>query len=286
MKKKNTQGDKVTNRYKLSVFNEATFKESFTMQLSKVNVFIFLGTLFLLVTALVIALFIVTPLNDFLPRYNDASIRLKIIETTIKIDSLEKELNKRDFYFQNIKNVMEGKDLSEYVTNTDTTTVKYNDLKFTKSIHDSILRTLIETEEKNSLDVVNKKKNDGELKHLTFYAPVRGLITSKFDYKLKHYGTDVVAAEDEPILSVLDGTVIIASWSLETGYVIQIQHESNLISVYKHNSVLLKKEGDFVKAGESIAIIGNSGELSTGPHLHFELWHNGIPLDPENYINF
>jgi len=284
-KKKQKLSERLRNRYKFSIYNETTFHESFTLYLSKINIFIYFGTIFLLITALVIFLFIVTPLNKFLPKYEDSSMRLKIVDATIKIDSLEKELIKRDYYFQNIENIMEGKNLVDYTTSTDTTLVKYSDLDFTKSVHDSILRNLIEEEEKNNLTLVDNNVKGGDLEHITFYAPVKGIISNKFNEKEKHYGIDLVAAADEPILATLSGTVVMANWSLETGYVIQIQHDNNLISIYKHNSVLLKKAGDHVKAGESIAIIGNSGELSTGPHLHFELWHNGVALDPEDYIN-
>jgi len=119
-----------------------------------------------------------------------------------------------------------------------------------------------------------------------FFKPLNGIITAKFAPLEKHYGIDIVAPHNDAVKSVLDGTVIMAAWTLETGYVIVIQHAGNLISVYKHNAVLLKQEGDFVKAGEPIAIAGNSGEISTGPHLHFELWYNGNPVNPTNYINF
>ena len=120
----------------------------------------------------------------------------------------------------------------------------------------------------------------------SFFSPLAGIISAPYDPKIAHYGVDVVSKKNEPIKSVADGTVILASWTQDAGYVIAVQHRSNVISVYKHNSSLLKKMGEFVSAGDVIAIIGNTGELTTGPHLHFELWYNGNPMDPEEFVSF
>lgn len=285
-KKKQTLREKLRNKYKLTIYNETTLQESFTFNLTRMNVFTYFGLFLIVITALVIILFVVTPLNAFLPKYSDTKMRLKIIENAIKIDSLQNEIMMRDKYFQNIINIMEGKDLDDYVESADTSVIEYENIDFTKSKHDSILRQLIEEEEQTYLSVVDDYTDKTDLEHVNFYIPVKGMISNKFNATEGHYGIDLVAAADEPILATLSGTVILATWSLETGYVIQIQHDNNLLSIYKHNSLLLKSEGDHVEAGESIAIIGNSGEFSTGPHLHFELWHNGVPLDPENYIVF
>lgn len=285
-KKKQNFKERLKNRYKLTIYNETTLHENLSFKLTKMNVFTYSGLFFILIIALVVVLFIVTPLNQFLPRYSDTKIRLKVIENTLKIDSLEKEIVIRDKYFQNIKNIMEGKNLDDYDEAIDTNITHYDNIDFSKSKHDSILRKLIEEEEMLSLSVVDDYSEKSDLEHVTFFIPVKGLISNKFNAEEGHYGIDLVGAPDEPVLATLSGTVILATWSLETGYVIQIQHDNNLISIYKHNSVLLKSSGDHVNAGESIAIIGNSGELSTGPHLHFELWHNGVPLNPEDYIVF
>ena len=130
------------------------------------------------------------------------------------------------------------------------------------------------------------REDKKDISRVFFYVPVTGIITNPFNAENEHYGVDIVAPADEPILASLKGTVILSTWTLGTGNIIQIQHENDIITVYKHNSMLLKKSGDFVKAGEPIAVIGNSGELSTGPHLHFELWYKGIPVNPEKYIKF
>ena len=131
-----------------------------------------------------------------------------------------------------------------------------------------------------------EKKNADDFNSLHFFTPLKGLVTNHFNLSENHYGIDIVSKPDEVILAVLDGTVTLSAWTLETGYIIEIQHSANLISVYKHLSQRLKETGSKVRAGEAIAIIGNTGELSSGPHLHFELWRNGIPLNPESYIMF
>lgn len=144
---------------------------------------------------------------------------------------------------------------------------------------------MIETEEKYNL--FNKAgSTPGNISNFIFLQPLKGAITNRFNIKKQHYGVDVVAPKNEAIKATLDGTVIFAEWTVETGYVIQLQHADNIVSIYKHNSVLHKKVGDHVKAGEVVAIVGNSGEFSTGPHLHFELWYNGIPINPEDYMMF
>jgi murein DD-endopeptidase MepM/ murein hydrolase activator NlpD len=153
-------------------------------------------------------------------------------------------------------------------------------------MEDSLLRVQIEAEGLYNLSVVDTKNDKDNLTRLHFFPPLKGVVTNPFNAKSGHLGIDVVAPPNEVIVAIADGTVTLSSWTLETGYVIQIQHQNNLISAYKHNSKLLKQSGAQVKAGEAIAIIGNSGELTTGPHLHFEMWHNGTPINPEQYIVF
>jgi murein DD-endopeptidase MepM/ murein hydrolase activator NlpD len=164
--------------------------------------------------------------------------------------------------------------------------VDYGTIDFSTSLEDSILRNQIEEEEQYNLAVVDNRPRALGLAGVHFFAPVRGIVSSPFDATKNHFGTDIVASPDEVVKATLDGTVIMASWTVETGYVIQVQHKDNLISVYKHNAELLKKTGNVVKAGDAIAIVGNSGELTTGPHLHFEIWYNGTPVNPEEYIVF
>jgi murein DD-endopeptidase MepM/ murein hydrolase activator NlpD len=202
-----------------------------------------------------------------------------------RLDSLEMELNRRDRYFDNMRAIISGEEPNNYDNKADTGE-RYESITFTRSSEDSIIRQLFEEESEYDLSVFNRRGKIGSISQLHFFPPVKGIVTNSFQATKSHYGTDIVSGADEAVKSTLDGTVTMATWTLETGWVIQVQHSNNLISVYKHNAELLKRAGDYVKAGEPIAIIGNSGELTTGPHLHFELWHNGVALNPEDYILF
>jgi len=277
---------KLKNKYQLTIHNIRTLEEVFTFKLSRLNVFTYIGIFVIIIFILTGLLFVYTPLNLLLPNRHNNHLSRQLVENTVKLDSLEKEILVRDRYFNNIRNIMHGKQVDNY-ENLQDTSFKHEPLEFTRSKHDSILRKRIEAEEQQSLTVIeNNTIGNVSLKNIHFFMPVKGIVTEKFSLKAKHFGIDIVSQKNEPVLATLEGTVTIATWSLTTGYIIQIQHANNLISIYKHNSELLKKEGDHVTAGETIAIIGNTGELTTGPHLHFELWHNGIVINPENYIAF
>lgn len=277
---------KLRYKYRLTVTNDSTFSEVMVFYLSRLNVFGYLGVFTIIITILVTLLFIHTPLNNFLPAYKDTQMKRQLVEMAVKMDSLQSELENQNAYFENIRRIVYGEQPDNYETKTDSTLV-YDDLDFSPSLQDSILRKFVEDEVESSLSVSDESYNQGtRLESMQFFTPVKGIVSSHFDAGNQHFGIDLVADADEPVLATLSGTVIMASWTMATGYVIQIQHENNLISMYKHNSSLLKKVGDHVKAGETIAIIGNSGEETTGPHLHFELWHNGTPLNPVDYVIF
>jgi murein DD-endopeptidase MepM/ murein hydrolase activator NlpD len=182
--------------------------------------------------------------------------------------------------------VMEGK-VDTTILTRDTTSVLYDSIrKLTRSEEDSLLRLQMESRDRFELIDADEKAFSSGIGSYSFFAPVKGSIVTQFNPAQKHYGIDIVAGPDEVIKSALDGTVVIANFTAETGYVIGVQHSNNLFTLYKHNSALLKSLGDYVRAGEVIAIIGNTGELTTGPHLHFELWFNGSPVDPKDYIAF
>lgn len=283
-KKKNIV-NKLKHKYRLSIYNDDTFEEMWFLRLSRLNVFSIVGTSVLLFTIAIIVLIAFTPIREFIPGYPDGNMRRNIIENVYKLDSLEHELEIRDRYFQSINTIIRGGTPASY-ENTQDTTVTYEDITFSKSEHDSILRQQIEQEELFNLTILTNSGSKMDFSSIHFYPPVKGLVTNSFNPRESHFGTDIVAASNKVVVATLDGTVTMATWTLETGYVIQIQHENNLISVYKHNSEILKKAGNHVTAGEAIAIIGNSGELTSGPHLHFELWHNGTAIDPEDYVAF
>ena len=276
---------KFRNKYFLKLVRETNLEEVFSIRVSRFSISLSFGisTLFLIVS--IISLIAFTPLREFIPGYPDDKLRQLIVHNSLMVDSLEQELVLRDQYFTSIKNIMDGKDPESYHNPLDTFQ-NYEGIDFSISKEDSILREKVASEELYSISNSGEVKQNDDLGQIYFYTPVKGIITASFDASKNHYGTDIVAKPNQAVFACLSGTVISSSWSLEYGYVIQIQHESNLISAYKHNSELLKKTGSIVKAGEPIAIIGNSGELTTGPHLHFELWHSGKALDPEEYINF
>jgi len=287
LKEKTPLIEKLKNKYRLTISNEASFDEVLSIRLSRLNVFTVTGLFSIILIALVTLLIAFTPLREYIPGYPDGEMRNKMENNAVLVDSLSHEIEKRDLFFQGIRNVVTGNDFDNIVQDEADSIVdpRYKNLKFTKSITDSIFREEHEADEKYNLALSGTSKRRG-LSNTHFFPPIKGMVSSHYDAKVEHYGTDIVGGMNDRISSVLDGTVIFAEWTLNTGYVIQIQHANDLLSVYKHNSELLKKAGEHVKAGEAIALLGNSGELTTGPHLHFELWRNGRPLNPEDYIKF
>ncbi|MCX6257814.1 MAG: M23 family metallopeptidase [Bacteroidia bacterium] len=283
--KKTSIFSKFRDKYHLKILNDTTFEEVVSFRLSRMNVFVVVGLSAIILITAVTILIAFTPLREFIPGYPDGNMRKKIIRNSFKTDSLEYEIHLRDQFLTNLKNILDGKKIKS-IDQKEDTTKKYDNIKFTKSKDDSMLRKRVESEDALNISSSENAGSGNTLSGIHFFTPLKGLITAKFDLVKNHYGTDIVAAQNSVITSVLDGTVIDATWTIDFGYIIQVQHRNNLISVYKHNSELLKSIGSHVTAGEPIAIIGNTGELSTGPHLHFELWYNGAPLNPEKYIIF
>jgi murein DD-endopeptidase MepM/ murein hydrolase activator NlpD len=278
---------RLKNKYKLVVMNEQTFEENASFSLRPLNVFVAAGVIILLLITLTTFIIAFTPLREYIPGYADLTMQRRVYMLAVKADSMEKALNDRDLYIQNINNVISGNIASGTEENKKSQGAKYDTIHaLKKSISDSMLRKEIESQDQYTLGVKENAAFANSMSGFLFFPPLKGTVTSRYDPVTKHFGIDVVANANEAVKSTLDGTVVIANFTSETGYVIGIQHSNNLFSFYKHNSSLLKKTGDFVKAGEVIAIIGNSGELSTGPHLHFELWYNGTALDPQKYILF
>jgi murein DD-endopeptidase MepM/ murein hydrolase activator NlpD len=245
---------------------------------------------------LIVSAVVFTPLKEYIPGYASTDVKNKLIDMKMKTDSLEKLTADQDSFLRNLQNIINGDveivktDTPAAITNAPKTKNPYDSIDL-KSVSDDEkkLRNEMENESKFSLGLdLSLKPGSGnsELKSYYFFPPIKGYVTDEFDPRKDHFGIDIVAPENEPIMAVMDGVVIFSQWTAGTGYVIAIQHRNNLITLYKHNSVLLKKEGNFVKAGDVIAIIGNTGEQTSGPHLHFELWYNGIPLNPKDYIVF
>jgi lipoprotein NlpD len=202
---------------------------------------------------------------------------------SFKSDSLERELIATQQYISNIQRILNGDPPIDTVVSNEGAEIDAENVSVERSEADSIFREEIEQEEKYAINSQLKRENKSSF---FFFKPIEGIISSEFDRNARHYGIDLVAKENESIKAVLEGTVILAEWTTDNGHIIQIQHRNNWVSVYKHCSVLFKKAGEQVKAGEAIAIVGNSGTETTGPHLHFELWENGSPKDPQQYIAF
>ncbi|RLD79607.1 MAG: M23 family peptidase [Bacteroidetes bacterium] len=278
---------KLKNKYQVTILNRTTLAESHIFSLTRLNVLTYVGVFVIILSILIGLLLVFTPFNYLLPLRKNSQLSRQLFENAIKLDSLKKEVRIRDQYFENIQNVMLGRQVNNFESIQDTSSFKHEKLEFSRSKHDSILRKQIEKEEKQSLSVLNNSKQKNvSLKNLHFFLPIKGIVTNGFNIENGHLATDIVAQPNEPVLATLEGTVTLATWSLSEGYIIMVQHNYNIISIYKHNESLLKKQGDHVTAGEPIAIIGNTGELTTGPHLHFELWYNGSALNPEDYIAF
>lgn len=290
-KKKKEYIKKLRNKYRLVILNDNTFEEKWSFRLSRLNVFSFGG--FFIISLIVIGALLMTftSLREYIPGFPDGNMRRNIVLNAIKADSLQNELRIRDQYFKNLQLITQGKEPNNYFDSEDSiisdSSLELKDVNFSKSKYDSILRKQIEEEEFYNLSENNYVGNKSDnIRRLNFFVPLKGYVTNKFNSSEQHFGTDIVSKPNATVLATLSGTVIMSTWTLDAGYIIEIQHDHGLISVYKHNSQLLKKTGSIVKAGEPIAIIGNTGEYTTGPHLHFELWHKGKPVDAENFIVF
>ena len=287
--------DKLKDRYRLVVLNDDTLEEQVSYKLTRLNIYVLLSSLLVTLITLTILLIVITPLKEYIPGYGDTNTRKRLVEISSSSDSLRQVVLKQEAYINNIKGILGDStgihDPVEEVNHTNNPD-RLNDTEQAEEELDEMsndemeLRHQIEEEEDFMFDESKSKIYVTELKDFYFFPPIKGVVTSSYNAEKEHFGTDIVAPENEPIKSIADGTVIFSDWTLENGNVIAIQHEGSLVSFYKHNSVLLKKEGNFVKAGDAIAIIGNTGEKSHGTHLHFELWINEVPVNPMKYINF
>ncbi|WP_233376663.1 M23 family metallopeptidase [Maribellus sp. CM-23] len=283
MEEKKKFYSKLKNQYRLIIYNDTTFQSVWSMKLSRLKVFTATSLMSAIIVVLVILLIATTGLREYIPGYPKAEYRQMLIRSALKVDSLETELAKRDRFFKGIQTIMSGEvPEDDHIMEAES---RSSEVEFQQYNHDSIFQDELLAEQLSlSLQPENDDKTD--ISRMHFFVPVKGVVTEHFNSSSDHFGIDLVSEANARISSVLNGTVIFSGWTLKTGYSIYVQHEGNLVSVYKHNSELLKNEGDQVSAGEAIAIIGNTGELSTGPHLHFELWHDGKALNPEHYIDF
>lgn len=272
------------SKYRLILLNDTTFGEKFSLRLSPTTLIIGVSAITIVMTTLVISLVAFTPLREYIPGYGDVTERKQILKLNLKADSLEQILETRDEYMNSVLNVLNEKVETKSEKPKKDTTGKFAKVNTNPSESDLEFRNDYE-KNKGSASSVAKFKPSG-LSEVVFFTPVKGLVSSSFDLAEEHYGVDVVTKPDESIKSTLDGAVIFTGFSAEDGNVIHVQHNNNLISIYKHCSVVLKQTGERVKSGEAISVVGNSGEKSNGPHLHFELWYNGSPINPQDFVAF
>ncbi|MBN3035292.1 MAG: M23 family metallopeptidase [Bacteroidales bacterium] len=289
-RKKSSWISRLRNKYRLLIMNEETFEEKLSFRLSRLNVFVVTGTLAILLVVLTTFIIAFTPLREYIPGYTNVALEKQVYELQFKSDSLEREFRLKDQYLSSIRKILIGEEFDESQTGMVPDTARdFNDLDLSPSLEDSLFRMEYESDVKYNLYYGENMEFPGQattVGNILFFPPLKGVITNDFDLAANHFGLDIVAREDEAVKATFDGTVVFTDWTVGTGYVIVLQHPGNYVSVYKHNAVLLKQAGDFVKAGDPIAIVGDSGELTTGPHLHFELWYNGTPIDPRSYMVF
>ena len=275
---------KLLHKYRLVVLNEDTFEERFAVKLTLLNVFFLSSLAAIVLITLTTLLIVLTPIKEYIPGYSSAALQKQALKLSYKTDSLLKSINMNDLYIKSIKSALSG-EVNSVVINKDSifkaAQADTDVFELLPSSADSTLREKVSREDK-----YNFFETAISAKDFLFFPPVNGPLSAGFDSKEKHFAVDIVTPVNTPVKSTSDGRVIFTSWTTEAGYVIIIDHGNELISVYKHNSSLTKTQGEIVKSREVIAISGGSGELSSGPHLHFELWSNGVPLNPANFIDF
>ena len=275
---------RIFNDYKVVISSEDTFEEKFSFKANKINTFIIMLVYSIILISFTISIVFFTQLREMVPGYSSTDLLNRAIYLTKKTDSLEQQIALNNKFYKSIEDVLSG-NIDELVPreelSVDSSLINPDFVTVSPNLQDSILRKYVENEDK-----FNLTNNELIIENKMFFSPIKGEITQSFNFNENHFAVDIAADIGTPVKSVLDGKIIFSEWSLETGYVVVIDHGENIISVYKHNSKILKEQNDFVQAGEVIAYSGNQGNLSTGPHLHFELWKNGTPIDPEPLLNF
>ncbi len=280
--KKNKFKEKLTFKYRFVVLNEDTFEERFSFKLNRLNAFIFGGLFSIILIALTTLIIVVTPLKEYIQGYSSTELKKEAISLVYKVDSLEQALFVNNLYIENIQQVLKG-EIKRVTFNKDSVfeQMRVKKIDFAPSAVDSTFREEVEQEDRFSVFEQATKNTD-----IVFTSPIKGEISQDYNLKEKHFAIDIAVDEDTPVKAVAKGTVIFTGFTADTGYVIILKHSQGFISVYKHNASVFKTQGELVKAGEVIASAGSTGTFSTGTHLHFELWDDGYPVNPINYIDF
>lgn len=288
--------DKLQHTYRLVIMRDESFEEVGSYRLTRLNIYLLVSTLVVATAFFVILFIVLTPVKQMIPGYGDVNLRDNAEQLAKKVQELEEQNKAHATYISSVQRIFsanyETEDAVPVIDSSET--IPDSLLKLDRIEEDEELRNAVERDQPlvPEIDVEDKESSEYNrnkvtpLEQLHLIAPVKGEISNGFMQDKGHYGVDILAPRNTPIKSIMDGIIIQSDWTLETGKTIAIQHPNNVVTFYKHNSALLKKVGDTVKAGEAVAIIGNTGTLSSGPHLHFELWYNGKPTDPIEFISF
>ena len=270
--------------YRITITENDSHRHIWGTRFTKTSLFVTIVSLVVMLCAITYCLIAYTPIRTFIPGYPDARTKRVAIQNAIKVDSLERVIYRWELYSENLKRAVEGKEpikIDSIIKASRKDAAEPVDAAALQK-QDSILREKVKEEEQ--FEISARGRRDLPIEGLHFFTPLKGVVSQGFD--ATHPYVDITAAEGSAVKATLDGTVIYTGWSEDDGNTIQIQHTDDIVSIYKHNDKLLKKAGDKVKAGTSIAIVGNTGDTSTGTHLHFELWHKGEAVDPSRYIKF
>ena len=281
-KEKKPLKERLLNKYRLVILNEETYEERISYRLNRLNIFLLMAFMALIIIITTICLIAFTSIKEYIPGYDSTALRTVAAQNIEKLDSLTFVMEKNQEFINSIGAVILGEATEEeFKKETVINRADISDLDFKTNLEDSLLRRIVEKEDRfNVLESASSKVK------FVLFSPIYGEVTSAFDFGIKHLGTDIAASTNTPVKAVADGTIVLAEWTVETGFVVVVEHSFGLTSIYKHNSSGLISQGELVKAGQVLALSGNTGELSTGPHLHFELWRDGSPTNPEDYISF
>ncbi|MFD2517377.1 M23 family metallopeptidase [Salinimicrobium flavum] len=281
---KRNLAQKLVDKYRLVILNEDTFEEKVSLRLTRLNVFVVVGVSVILLIIMTTVLIAFTGLREYIPGYSSTTLKQQAVGLAYKADSLQTIVDLNNQYLNSIKRVLSG-DVKSVEFNRDSILenqrLNTDDVDLSPSKEDSLLRDMVVQEDKyNFLETATSRAN------YALFPPIKGPLSEGYNLKEKHFGVDIVATPNAPVKSVSDGTVIFTGWTSETGNVIIVEHSYGLVSVYKHNASLTKEQGERVRRGEVIATAGSTGEFSTGPHLHFELWSEGHSVNPTDFIDF
>ena len=278
--KKNNIKKRESKNYRLVIQEEKTYKEKFKLKLSRTNVFLTGTFISLIIVSITTSIIFFTPVREYIPGYDTTKMRVQAIKNLERLDSLINQLSINESYLEAVSQTINGEDYKNIYTNeSQRISVDLSELDMSLRVEDSILRKVVEREDK-----FNVIESETQTLSLEMSPPVRGIIIESFDVPIKHYGIDIVLKEQTPVKAVADGIVLLSEWTIDSGHTVIVYHKDQLTSIYKHNYLSKVKTGDYVKQGQVVALSGNTGELTSGPHLHFELWDSSGPINPEDLL--